>query len=166
VKECCLCADAEYSADSGYAQHIQAAVGAASSALLDTVTRAGLRQTLAALKSYFLLARGDLFTVFVDIAEAELAKNAADVILTRLQSLLELGANWVCCFMKKLEKKSYMPCGIRIGNMWDLDWHFNLARLLELPSSARWVRILTTGTETLLPGSDDIGSRTCSPCLS
>ncbi|EIE26959.1 hypothetical protein COCSUDRAFT_46296 [Coccomyxa subellipsoidea C-169] len=80
----------EYSADGGYAQHIHTAVSAASKALLDTVTQAGLRQTLAALKSYFLLARGDLFTVFVDIAEMELSKNAGDVILTRLQSLLEL----------------------------------------------------------------------------
>lgn len=113
LTQCCLCADAEYSADGGYAQHIQAAVGAASSALLDTVTRAGLRQTLAALKSYFLLARGDLFTVFVDIAEAELAKNAADVILTRLQSLLELGANWVCFMIKKK---------LVIHALWNTNW--------------------------------------------
>ncbi len=55
--------------------------------------KAGLREALAALKSYFLLARGDLFTVFVDIADTELAKTASDVILTRLQSLLELGTH-------------------------------------------------------------------------
>lgn len=55
--------------------------------------KAGLREALAALKNYFLLARGDLFTVFVDIADAELTKTASDVILTRLQSLLELGAH-------------------------------------------------------------------------
>lgn len=82
----------EYSTDGRYAQHIHAAFSAASAALLDLVTtEAGLRNSLAALKGYFLLARGDLFTVFLDIAEAELAKNAGDVILTRLQSLLELG---------------------------------------------------------------------------
>lgn len=63
--------------------------------------QAGLRQTLAALKSYFLLARGDLFTVFVDIAEKELSKNAGDVILTRLQSLLELGVCPVLVLGKK-----------------------------------------------------------------
>ncbi len=66
--------------------------------------QAGLRQTLAALKSYFLLARGDLFTVFVDIAEKELSKNAGDVILTRLQSLLELGVCPVLVLGKKRQK--------------------------------------------------------------
>ena len=52
---------------------------------------AGLCDTLGALKSYFLLARGDLFTTFAYVAEAELDKNASEVTLTRLQSLLELG---------------------------------------------------------------------------
>ncbi|BDA43053.1 Gamma-tubulin complex component 2 [Coccomyxa sp. Obi] len=81
----------EYSTDGSYTQHIHTAVTAASKALLDLVIqKAGLREALAALKSYFLLARGDLFTVFVDIADTELAKTASDVILTRLQSLLEL----------------------------------------------------------------------------
>ena len=73
-------------------QHINAAFASASSALLELMTkREGLPDLLRAFKSYFLLARGDLFTTFLELAEAELERNAADVTVTRLQSLLELG---------------------------------------------------------------------------
>ncbi len=65
---------------------------AASAALMELMTRReGLPDMLQAFKSYFLLARGDLFTTFLELAEAELERNAADVTVTRLQSLLELG---------------------------------------------------------------------------
>lgn len=73
-------------------QHINQAFAAASAALMELVTRReGLPDMLQAFKSYFLLARGDLFTTFLELAEAELERNAADVTVTRLQSLLELG---------------------------------------------------------------------------
>ncbi len=75
-----------------YVQHIKAAFASASSALLELMTkREGLPELLRAFKSYFLLARGDLFTTFLELAEAELERNAADVTVTRLQSLLDLG---------------------------------------------------------------------------
>lgn len=74
-------------------QRINQAFAAASAALLSHLTHeAGLHDTLAALKHYFLLARGDLFAVFMDGIEPELDKSASEVSLTRLQSLLELGA--------------------------------------------------------------------------
>lgn len=84
---------AEYSANGMYVQHINAAFAAASSALMELMmVREGLPGMLGAFKSYFLLARGDLFSTFLELAEAELDRNAADVTVTRLQSLLELGA--------------------------------------------------------------------------
>jgi hypothetical protein len=74
-------------------QHIGQAFAAASAALLTHLTReAGLHDALAALKNYFLLARGDLFAIFMDAIEAELDRSASEVVLTRVQSLLELGA--------------------------------------------------------------------------
>jgi len=73
-------------------QHINQTFAAASAALMELMTRReGLPDMLQAFKSYFLLARGDLFTTFLELAEAELERNAADVTVTRLQSLLELG---------------------------------------------------------------------------
>lgn len=86
------CECAEYSTDGTYVQHINAAFASASSTLMELMTkREGLPELLRAFKSYFLLARGDLFTTFLELAEAELERNAADVTVTRLQSLLELG---------------------------------------------------------------------------
>ena len=73
-------------------QHINKAFAAAAAALMELMTgREGLPDMLQAFKSYFLLARGDLFTTFLELAETELERNATDVTVTRLQSLLELG---------------------------------------------------------------------------
>ena len=78
--------------DGTYVQHINKAFAAAAAALMELMTgREGLPDMLQAFKSYFLLARGDLFTTFLDLAENELERNATDVTVTRLQSLLELG---------------------------------------------------------------------------
>lgn len=87
-----LPAIAEYGADGTYVQHINKAFAAAAAALMELMTgREGLPDMLQAFKSYFLLARGDLFTTFLELAETELERNATDVTVTRLQSLLELG---------------------------------------------------------------------------
>ena len=67
------------------------AYAAASAQLLDAVQKAGLSKALGTLRGFFLLARGDLVTTFLDTAANELAKSAADVSLTCLQSLLDLG---------------------------------------------------------------------------
>ena len=73
-------------------RHIQAAFGASSQALLRLLQHdLGLNHTLAALKHYFLLDKGDLLLSFLDSAEEELAKPAAQVSVIRLQSLLDLG---------------------------------------------------------------------------
>ena len=83
---------AEYSTDGTYVPLIHQAFAAASASLMELMMqRQGLPDMLQAFKSYFLLARGDLFTTFLELAEAELERNAADVTVTRLQSLLELG---------------------------------------------------------------------------
>jgi gamma-tubulin complex component 2 len=83
---------AEYSTDGTYVPLIHQAFAAASASLMELMMqRKGLPDMLQAFKSYFLLARGDLFTTFLELAEAELERNAADVTVTRLQSLLELG---------------------------------------------------------------------------
>ena len=84
---------AEYDADGAYARHIAAAAAGAAAALLARVTRGGaLQSALGALKAYLLLARGDTLTTFLDTADAELARPAAELSASRLQSLLELGA--------------------------------------------------------------------------
>ena len=85
-------AGAEYSTDGAYVPLIHQAFAAESASLMELMMqRQGLPDMLQAFKSYFLLARGDLFTTFLELAEAELERNAADVTVTRLQSLLELG---------------------------------------------------------------------------
>jgi hypothetical protein len=53
----------------------------------------GLGSTLAALKHYFLLDRGDLLMTFLDTADGELGKPATEASLGRLQALLDLGTN-------------------------------------------------------------------------
>ncbi|KAK9817974.1 hypothetical protein WJX72_005158 [[Myrmecia] bisecta] len=81
----------EYDAGEAYVAHIEACFRAASAALLGLLQRElGLGDTLAALKHYFLLDRGDLLISFMDTAEEELAKPATDVSVARLQALLEL----------------------------------------------------------------------------
>ncbi len=88
---------AEYDADGAYARHIAAAAAGAAAALLARVTRGGaLQAALGALKAYLLLARGDTLTTFLDTADAELARPAAELSASRLQSLLELGARGSC----------------------------------------------------------------------
>ena len=86
-----LLASAEYGSGS-YVRHIQTAFAASSQALLHLLQHdLGLNHTLAALKHYFLLDKGDLLLSFLDSAEEELAKPAAQVSIIRLQSLLDLG---------------------------------------------------------------------------
>ena len=73
-------------------QNIQAAFAASSQALLHLLQHhLGLNHTLAALKHYFLLDKGDMLHSFLDTAEEELGKLASEVSVIRLQSLLDLG---------------------------------------------------------------------------
>ena len=82
---------AEYSSG-GYLQSIQLAFATSSQALLRLLQHdLGLNNTLAALKHYFLLDKGDLLVSFLDNAEEELSKPASEVSVIRLQSLLDLG---------------------------------------------------------------------------
>ncbi|KAL0053447.1 hypothetical protein WJX82_005855 [Trebouxia sp. C0006] len=82
----------EYSSSSGsYMQNIQAAFARSSQALLHLLQHdLGLNNTLAALKHYFLLDKGDMLLSFLDTAEEELSKPASEVSVIRLQSLLDL----------------------------------------------------------------------------
>ncbi|DBA91460.1 hypothetical protein WJX77_003506 [Trebouxia sp. C0004] len=82
----------EYSSSSGsYMQNIQAAFATSSQALLHLLQHdLGLNNTLAALKHYFLLDKGDMLLSFLDTAEEELSKPASEVSVIRLQSLLDL----------------------------------------------------------------------------
>ncbi len=84
---------AGYSSSSGsYMQNIQAAFARSSQALLHLLQHdLGLNNTLAALKHYFLLDKGDMLLSFLDTAEEELSKPASEVSVIRLQSLLDLG---------------------------------------------------------------------------
>ena len=73
-------------------QSIQLAFATSSQALLGLLQHdLGLNNTLAALKHYFLLDKGDLLVSFLDNAEEELSKPASEVSVIRLQSLLDLG---------------------------------------------------------------------------
>jgi len=75
-------------------QNIQAAFARSSQALLHLLQHdLGLNNTLAALKHYFLLDKGDMLLSFLDTAEEELSKPASEVSVIRLQSLLELGTD-------------------------------------------------------------------------
>ncbi|KAL3137516.1 hypothetical protein ABBQ38_004802 [Trebouxia sp. C0009 RCD-2024] len=81
----------EYSSG-GFMQSIQLAFATSSQALLRLLQHdLGLNNTLAALKHYFLLDKGDLLVSFLDNAEEELSKPASEVSVIRLQSLLDLG---------------------------------------------------------------------------
>lgn len=86
-------------------QSIQLAFATSSQALLRLLQHdLGLNHTLAALKHYFLLDKGDLLVSFLDTAEEELAKPASEVSVIRLQSLLDLGQP--LCFFALLAVKS------------------------------------------------------------
>ena len=88
---------AEYDAGGAYLQHIEAAARAAAAAALQLLLRdCGLLARLAALRAHFMMARGDCALYLMDIAEEELKKTAGQVSITRLQSLLELGARLQC----------------------------------------------------------------------
>ena len=88
---------AEYSTGS-YMHNIQAAFATSSQALLQLLQHElGLNNTLAALKHYFLLDKGDLLLTFLDTAEEELSKPASEVSVIRLQSLLDLGKPLALC---------------------------------------------------------------------
>ena len=70
-----------------------AACAAASAAVLGLIRREeGLLGALGALRHYFLLARGDLFTSLLDSAREELGQRADELSVPRMQGLLELGA--------------------------------------------------------------------------
>ena len=112
----CCHACAEYSTDGAYVLLIHQAFAAASASLMELMMqRKGLPDMLQAFKSYFLLARGDLFTTFLELAEAELERNAADVTVTRLQSLLELGRLIAGCDCLLSHRRSLRRCTI----IWD-----------------------------------------------
>ncbi|KAA6417682.1 MAG: Spc97 Spc98 family of spindle pole body (SBP) component, partial [Trebouxia sp. A1-2] len=79
------------SGSGSYMQNIQAAFASSSQALLHLLQHdLGLNNTLAALKHYFLLDKGDMLLSFLDTAEEELSKPASEVSVIRLQSLLDL----------------------------------------------------------------------------
>lgn len=65
---------------------------AAAAALQLLLRDCGLSSRLATLRAHFLMGRGDYAQYLMDIADDELRKCAGQVSITRLQSLLELGA--------------------------------------------------------------------------
>ena len=95
----------------GYVRHISAAFDSASAALLEVLQKqAGLFSVLTALKQYFLLAQGDLVSTFMDAAEEELTKPAAQTSVIRLQSLLEIGKH-------RIESMWELQCIAMIGQL-------------------------------------------------
>ncbi|GLC59399.1 hypothetical protein PLESTB_001482000 [Pleodorina starrii] len=91
----------------GLQQHVRAAHGAASSALLGFLLRgvgaggrgggaggrgggAGLLAVLRSIKHFFLLDQGDVLVSIMEVADEELCKPAKAISRTRLQSLLEM----------------------------------------------------------------------------
>eukprot|EP00899_Mesostigma_viride_P008784 jgi/Mesvir1/17907/Mv12973-RA.1 len=77
--------------DRGYLARVDDAFRFASGELLRRLFHdAALMPRLRSLKHYFLADQGDLLVLFMDMAGPELAKPAAEISLTKLQSLLEL----------------------------------------------------------------------------
>ena len=65
----------------------------ASKMVLDIIMdKKNLTQKLASVKRYFLLLKGDFFTMFMDLAESELCKETSMIDKSRLQTLLEMAA--------------------------------------------------------------------------
>jgi len=74
-----------------YVEHIEKAYDYASQTLLDLLLREKkLLHRLRSIKHYFLLDQGDFFVGFMDLAEDELKKNTDDIVIARLEALLEL----------------------------------------------------------------------------
>ena len=76
-------------ADSSLSQAIQEAYLLSSRALLKILDARGLRSHMISLRRFFLLEHGDFFTQFMDTAEEELRREAKDVVLSRVQGLLQ-----------------------------------------------------------------------------
>lgn len=74
-----------------YVDQIEKAYNYASKLLLDLVMEEReLIPRLRSIKRYFLLEQGDFFVNLMDITEEEMKKMADDIIISRLESLLEL----------------------------------------------------------------------------
>ncbi|PIK61694.1 putative gamma-tubulin complex component 2 [Apostichopus japonicus] len=74
-----------------YVDQIEKAYNYASKLLLDLVMEEReLIPRLRSIKRYFLVEQGDFFVNLMDITEEEMRKMADDIIITRLESLLEL----------------------------------------------------------------------------
>jgi len=76
-------------ADSSLSQAIHEAYLLSSRALLKILDTRGLRSHMISLRRFFLLEHGDFFTQFMDTAEEELRREAKDVVLSRVQVLLQ-----------------------------------------------------------------------------
>ena len=76
-------------ADSALSQAIHEAYVLSSRALLKILDARGLRSHMVSLRRFFLLEHGDFFTQFMDTAEEELRREAKDVVLSRVQVLLQ-----------------------------------------------------------------------------
>jgi len=76
--------------ESSLAQAINGAYVISSRAILKLLDSRGLRSHLRSMRRFFLLEHGDFFTQFMDSAEEELRRDVRDVVLTRVQGLLQL----------------------------------------------------------------------------
>lgn len=64
---------------------------------------------LRSIKMYFLLHVGAFLNDFMDLAEAELAKPAKDIVLTRLQHLLELSVRTSAAASDPFKVRAWCP---------------------------------------------------------
>lgn len=76
--------------ESSLAHSIDDAYIISSRAILKLLDSRGLRSHLRSMRRFFLLEHGDFFTQFMDSAEEELRRDVRDVVLTRVQGLLQI----------------------------------------------------------------------------
>ena len=76
--------------ESSLAHSIDDAYIISSRAILRLLDSRGLRSHLRSMRRFFLLEHGDFFTQFMDSAEEELRRDVRDVVLTRVQGLLQI----------------------------------------------------------------------------
>ena len=138
-------------------QNIQAAFARSSQALLHLLQHdLGLNNTLAALKHYFLLDKGDMLLSFLDTAEEELSKPASEVSVIRLQSLLDLGMDCAAASISTIVMcaDSHAICHKRAGSShqtWPFLWF--ITALNEL-SQANFPKLLSHCLSTPPPPLD------------
>ena len=76
--------------ESSLSHSIDDAYVISSRAILKLLDSRGLRSHLKSIRRFFLLEHGDFFTQFMDSAEEELRRDVRDVVLTRVQGLLQI----------------------------------------------------------------------------